>query len=169
VQLLEHPARLFICARCRQQVLLCSRCDRGQRYCSRACSSAARLDSRREAARRYQNSRAGRMAHAARSRRWRQRRRERDHARERERASREAAAPNGGVTHFVTHQGWSMPAVDAPLPLVDEDSAVVTGALPSTSVTQCRRCAAPLGPWARQGFLRHGMRRWPARVIDPSP
>jgi hypothetical protein len=69
----------------------------------------------------------------------------------------------------VTHQGWPAPPVDAPLPLADEDGAVVTGALPSASVTQCRRCATPLGSWARQGFLRHGMRRWPARVIDPSP
>jgi hypothetical protein len=154
---------LFICARCRQQVLLCSRCDRGQRYCSRACSRAARLDARREAARRYQRSRAGRMAHAARSRRWRQR------LREREQASREAAAVDGGITNFVTHQGWPAPAVDAPLPLVDEHRAVATGALTSTSATQCRRCAAPLGFWTRQGFLRHGMRRWPARVVEPSP
>jgi len=32
------------CARCRAQVLLCSRCDRGQRYCSQACSFAARRE-----------------------------------------------------------------------------------------------------------------------------
>ena len=25
-------ARLFLCARCRRQVLICSRCDRGQRF-----------------------------------------------------------------------------------------------------------------------------------------
>jgi hypothetical protein len=79
-----------VCARCRAQVLLCSRCDRGQRYCGLACSRAARQDSQREAARRYQGSRAGRMAHAERSRRWRQRCRERDTAAERNRARRYA-------------------------------------------------------------------------------
>ena len=26
-------ARLFVCARCKRQVLICSRCDRGQEYC----------------------------------------------------------------------------------------------------------------------------------------
>ena len=52
-----------MCARCRVQVLLCSR---GQPYCSRACARATREELRREAARRYQRGRAGRMAHAAR-------------------------------------------------------------------------------------------------------
>jgi hypothetical protein len=157
---------LFICARCREQVLLCSRCDRGQRYCGRACSRAARLESRRAAGRRYQRSRAGRVAHAARSRRWRQRR----HADAcQERARHDATALDGGVTNFVTHQGWPSPAVDAPLTPADEHGAAMTGAVTSASATQCRRCAAPLLPWVRQGFLRHGMRCWPARVIDPSP
>ena len=55
----HHPARLFVCSRCRAQVLLCTHCDRGQRYCGRVCSRAAREDSRREAAQRYQRSRAG--------------------------------------------------------------------------------------------------------------
>ena len=31
-------ARLFLCARCRRQVLICSRCDRGQQYCGARCS-----------------------------------------------------------------------------------------------------------------------------------
>ncbi|WP_331649438.1 hypothetical protein [Piscinibacter sp.] len=155
-----------MCARCRQQVLLCSRCDRGQRYCGRACSRAARLESRRAAGRRYQRSRAGRLAHAARSRRWRQRRQE--YASE-QRADHDAAALDGGVINFVTHQGSSTPAPDAPLPPAACLAAAVTGALTSPSTVRCRRCAAPLPPWVRQGFLRHGMRRWPARVIEPSP
>jgi len=147
-------------------VLLCSRCDRGQRYCTRACSREARLAAQQEAARRYQASRAGRMAHAARSRRWRQRRRER------EQDSGEAAVLDGGATHFVTHQGSSPPATDAPLaaPEQAEECAGVMGeASPVPIAAQCRRCATALSPWVRQGFLRHGMRRWPARVIDPSP
>lgn len=145
------------------QVLLCSRCDRGQRYCGRHCSGAARLESRRAAGRRYQRSRAGRTAHAARSRRWRQRRRER------ELASGEAAVLDGGVINFVTHQGSPTPAADAPLPAAAERAAAVTGVLTSPLAVRCRRCAASLPPWVRQGFLRHGMRRWPSRVVDPGP
>jgi hypothetical protein len=164
--LADHPARLFVCARCRVQVLLCSRCDRGQRYCGRVCSGAARRQSLRAAASRYQRSWGGRIAHAARSRRWRQRccERVRDRA-----AAVEAAAVDGGVIEFVTHQGCPVPSADAPLPLTDEHAAAVTGALASPLAVRCRRCSAPLAPWVRQGFLRHGMRRWPARVIEPGP
>jgi hypothetical protein len=147
-------------------VLLCSRCDRGQRYCGRACSRAARLASRREAAKRYQRSRAGRMAHAARSRRWRQRRRERDQA-------RSSAALDTGTVNFVTHQGSPMPVLDAPLAALEQADActsVVSDASATPIVVRCRRCAAVLSPWVRQGFLRHGRAsRWPARVIDPCP
>jgi len=160
-----------VCARCREQVLLCSRCDRGQRYCGRACSRAARLESRRAAGRRYQRSRAGRLTHAARSRRWRQRRQE---CASEQRVGRDAAADDaavigGGVINFVTHQGSSAPALDAPLTPGAELAVAVTGALTPPSAVWCRRCAAPLPQWVRQGFLRHGMRHWPARVIEPSP
>jgi len=146
-------------------VLLCSRCDRGQRYCGRACSSAARRDSRREAARRYQRSRAGRLAHAARSRRWRQRRRER------ERACRAAAAFDDGAINFVTHQGSPMRPADAPLASVGSSTVgECESNTPPPMTVRCRRCAAPLSPWVRHGFLRHGRsRRWPPRVVDPSP
>ena len=92
--LADHPARLFVCARCRVQVLLCSRCDRGQRYCGRACSRAARRQSLCAAASRYQRSWGGRIAHAARSRRWRQRCRQR--ARD-EAAAVDDTAFDGGV------------------------------------------------------------------------
>jgi hypothetical protein len=106
------------------------------------------------------------MAHAARSRRWRQRRREREHA------CRDAAALHGGAINFVTHQGSPMSTADAPLAThepSDECAGAVTGAVASPITAQCQRCAAPLSPWVRHGFLRHGMRRWPARVIEPSP
>jgi hypothetical protein len=148
------------------QVLLCSRCDRGQRYCGRVCSRAARRQSLSAAASRYQRSWGGRIAHAARSRRWRQRCREQAHD---QAAAVEAAALDGGVINFVTHQGSSAPALDAPLSCTDEHAAAVTGALALSGVVRCRRCSAPLAPWVRQGFLRHGMRRWPARVVEPVP
>ena len=63
-------ARLFLCARCRRQVLICSRCDRGQQYCGAGCSDLARRESLRAAGRRYQQSRRGRHCHAERQRRY---------------------------------------------------------------------------------------------------
>jgi hypothetical protein len=66
-------ARIFICARCRRQVVICSHCDRGNRYCGPSCAHSARRHPQREAAQRYQRTRRGRFAHAARQRRYRQR------------------------------------------------------------------------------------------------
>ena len=96
-RLADIPARLFLCARCREQVLLCSHCDRGQLYCGSACSGAARRANQRDAGRRYQRSPEGRIKHAARQRRWRQRRRE----------------PS---VCAVTHHGSPDPSSAAPLP-----------------------------------------------------
>src|SRR6218665_1006309 len=92
---MDQPGRLFLCARCRQQVVLCSRCDRGNRYCGRACWRLSREAAAREAGSRYQRSYRGRLAHAQRARRWRQRR---------------AQAPQN-----VTHQGCPAEAANAPL------------------------------------------------------
>ncbi len=65
--------RLFVCARCRAQVIVCRRCDRGQIYCNSGCAQVSRQASLREAAQRYQRSRHGRFAHAERMRRYRSR------------------------------------------------------------------------------------------------
>lgn len=67
--------RFVVCGRpeCRQVFFLCSVCDRGRRYCAAACSRRARAESVREAGRRYQRTRDGRHAHAARQAAWRQR------------------------------------------------------------------------------------------------
>ncbi|KQW60304.1 hypothetical protein [Variovorax sp. Root411] len=146
-------------------MLLCSRCDRGQRYCGRACSRAARSASRREAAERYQRSRAGRIAHAARSRRWRQRQREVD------RLACDGDVAASTAINFVTHQGSPVTALDAPLtPNEQAAEAVVVAKPTSIAWALCRRCAAALSPWARLGFLRHGRgTRWPVRVVEPCP
>lgn len=70
----EHDTgRFFLCERCRTQVLICRCCDRGQIYCAGGCARVARAARRRDVARRYQTSRNGRFAHAARSRRYRAR------------------------------------------------------------------------------------------------
>jgi hypothetical protein len=153
---MDRSARLFLCARCRDQVLLCSHCDRGQQYCSRACSSLSRRERRRQTAERYQNSRDGRLKHAARSARWRQRR-------------RSLRQVNAGM-HIdkVTHQGCLDALCDASLPTcdtpsasadaIDSDSAADATAMTSGGAVEsplvCWRCAHPLRPHVRQGY-RH--------------
>jgi hypothetical protein len=166
----DHPARLFVCARCREQVLLCSRCDSGQRYCGRTCSRAARLESRRAAGRRYQRSRAGRLAHAARSRRWRQRRRQ--VCASEQRADQDAAALDGGVINFVTHQGSPAPALDAPLPPAAELAAAVSGA--RASPTPCgagavlRSCRPGLARASCATACGAGRLAWSSPVPEPT-
>jgi len=66
--------RRFYCARCHSVVVLCRRCDRGQRYCGPQCSTEARCESLRRAARRYRQTVKGRQANAERQRRFRTRR-----------------------------------------------------------------------------------------------
>ena len=156
---MDQPARLFLCARCRVQVVLCSRCDRGNRYCGRHCRHQAREDARRQTARRYQRSWRGRIAHAQRSRRWRQRR---------------AAAAEGDDAHNVTHQGSQPGVAAAPLAAWTHDSALIDTAAVGTPQPingapywYCHRCGARQPAALRLGFVRHGM---PARRRhDPSP
>jgi hypothetical protein len=156
-------ARLYLCARCRCQVVLCSACDRGQRYCGRACSRQSRDAAKRGAARRYQHSHRGRMAHAARSLRWR--RHHQSHARDQQ-----------AELNKVTHQGSQLQGSGAPLvawthdyastnvPLPTEVAAPAAVAAPPACIPapsappRCWRCAASQSTWLRQGFLRHGVR-----------
>ena len=160
---MDPPGRLFLCARCRAQVVLCSHCDRGNRYCGRPCWRMAREVARRESASRYQRSRRGRLAHAQRSRRWRQRRL----------ARADAGCDGSGSEHNVTHQGCPPGTVAALLVVwthhttpqakaVDATAATTTAATTTAAITtaaspwRCRRCAKPQPGWVRQGFLRHG-------------
>jgi hypothetical protein len=168
---MDRSARLFLCARCRDQVLLCSHCDRGQQYCSRACSSVSRRERRRETAERYQSSRGGRLKHAARSASWRQRRR----------SPRQADA--GIDIDKVTHQGCLRAPADAPLPacappsviedLIDTDSptggtVVASVGAVQSAVLACRRCGHPLRPHVRQGHWHaNGPRSRPAHDHRP--
>ena len=71
----ETPCRMFLCARCRRQVLVCRRCDRGQIYCAGTCAGEARREAQRAARRRHQATPHGRTTHAERNRRYRARRR----------------------------------------------------------------------------------------------
>jgi len=147
---MDRSARLFLCARCRDQVLLCSHCDRGQQYCSRACSRQSRRERRRETAQRYQSSRSGQLRHAARSARWRDRRR----------SLRQQI-------NKVTHQGSLVAHADAPLPTCDiptideltvgadltaNSGLVNAGTVPFAALV-CRRCAHRLLPHVRLRWL----------------
>ena len=117
----DQTARLFLCARCRIQVLVCRQCDRGQRYCADGCAATTRQELQLEAAQRYQRSRAGRFKHAVRSRRWR---------------ARQAA-----LAKIVTHQG-SQDGPSAAVPPAAQTSALATQ--PCTTTTSIAPTAATL-------------------------
>jgi hypothetical protein len=128
---MADDGRLFLCGRCRVQVVVCRHCDRGQIYCGRSCSAQARRTAMAAAGRRYQSSRPGRFAHAARARRYR------------------ARAKN------VTHQGSTPTPVADLLPSVTAASQAVPV---SATEPRCRRCGAHCAAALRLGFVQR--RRW---------
>ena len=138
---MESSARLFHCARCRRQVVICRRCDRGNIYCGKRCSQPARRESLRAAGRRYQGSRAGRLKHAARQRRYR--------------FGREK----------VTHQGSpALPAHD----LLRRESRAAFGRF--EAIIRCQFCKRPCSPFVRLDFLRSpGPRLVPQPIGRPPP
>ncbi len=129
---MEITGRLFLCARCRAQVLICSPCDRGQIYCSRECSRISRQAKVCAAGRRYQSTFKGRLTHAERVRRYRARQKN------------------------VTHQGSLSPPPDDLLVL---DSAIAVGApeasvtAPSAATLHCLFCDRRLSVFVRIGYL----------------
>lgn len=131
-------ARLYVCAGCRRQVLICSCCDRGQIYCPGDCAPRARRHSLRAAGRRYQTSRQGRLAHAARARRYR--------ARDKK----------------VTHHGSPLRPTDD---LLTSGSLAITSDAkawtdrPSPSASHCHWCGRRCLDLVRQVFLRRRLRR----------
>ena len=136
------PARLFLCGRCRAQVVVCSCCDRGQVYCAGGCAQKARQQTQREAGRRYQTSWRGRVNHAARSSRWRVQKKN------------------------VTHQG-SPPHADD---LVLVETAVAASCRPVADGAgrsqgrdpgswHCHWCGSRCPPLVRMDFLRRSGRR----------
>ena len=132
-----HP-RLFLCLRCREQVVICSRCDRGQVYCGRECASEVRRSRQRQARRRYQASERGRQMHADRSRRYRAR------------GSR------------VTDQGPILVAPAARQPEPAQTAALVEQPAISGAtgrLTACYRCGNPVSNMVRQFPIRRSCRR----------
>ena len=72
----EVVLRQRVCLRsgCHLVFFICSHCDRGQRYCSLICRHQSRLQQRRNANRRHQQSPEGRLDHRDRQRAYRHRR-----------------------------------------------------------------------------------------------
>jgi hypothetical protein len=129
---MQVTGRLFVCARCRVQVLICSPCDHGQIYCAGDCSQMSRRASVCEAGRRYQRTRKGRFAHAERSRRYRQRQRK------------------------VTHQGSLTRPADDLLPtdsVVTIAAAQASATSPTPSPGQCQFCGVRCAVFVRVGYL----------------
>jgi len=127
-------ARLFHCARCHCQVIVCRRCDRGNVYCFDGCAGVARTASLRAANVRYRRSHRGRLANAARQRRYRARQQK------------------------VTHQG-SDPADDTALlqrraakPVMEQPVTLDTTPAP----THCHRCGCSISVYLRLHFLQTG-------------
>ena len=157
---MERSARLFLCVRCRQQVMLCSHCDHGQLYCSPSCSSAGRHEHRRRSAQRYQRSRGGRLKHAARTACWRRRRRSLCLA--------STGARVRADINKVTHQGCPPVQADAPLPgckttpacapnelsSSDADAVLPTATAPMWAAPRCGLCGCSVRPHLRQDWLR---------------
>ncbi|MCY1078989.1 hypothetical protein [Archangium lansingense] len=130
--------RFVVCGRpeCRQVFFLCSACDRGHRYCGPPCSRRARAESMRAAGARYQRTRDGRHAHAARQAAWRERRRQK-----------------------VTHQSPAAAAQTASVPVAPAPAATQVAAEPSAArpLPHAPPPSIPACTWCgRQSpFLRH--------------
>ena len=154
---MPQTGRMYLCARCRAQVVVCRRCDRGQIYCPSGfgpsgfgptgCAVVARREAQRAAGRRYQSSRRGRFVHAERARRYRDRKRNR--------------------CKIVTHQGSVVALASDLLPL--KTTVAVRGpatepfteAAPGETVVierslpACTHCGARCPAGVRFGFVRH--------------
>jgi hypothetical protein len=158
----ETSARLFACERCRTLVLICSCCDRGQIYCAKGCAEEARRQSARASGKRYQASKKGRLAHAARQSAYRDKRKNVPHqARPNEvvpagqvgrcyRASwygRRVHVERSGLLRkkkLVTHHGSPRrPAHD-----------VVPANATATGFSHCHWCGRLCSPFFRSAFLR---------------
>jgi len=133
--------RLYLCARCGEQVLICCCCDRGNIYCEQGCATASRRTKQRAAGRRYQSSFRGRRNHAARARSYRARQ------------------------NKVTHQGSLPPSPDvvirARAASTRQPKPTTPRAPPLQPPWRCHWCGQPCSPFVRTNFLRRGRGRDP--------
>ncbi len=152
------PARFFLCARCRAQVLICSCCDRGQIYCAGGCAGLARREGQRAAGRRYQTSHRGRVAHALRARSYRARQKNVTHQGSPPQPPDDLVSPGSAVTaslHLPLTQGdghgTATGADAAARSLFVMGSCAAAGFLETSSVTELESLAAPTAGELRIG------------------
>ena len=129
--------RLFLCAGCRNQVIICSCCDRGQVYCKEGCAARARQRTLQTAGRRYQASPRGRRRHAARMSRYRSRQKKVTHH------GSPASAPSDLLAAVA-------------IAAVRDDAPFAAG--PRLPGPHCHWCGRGCPPLLRQGFLRRRRR-----------
>jgi hypothetical protein len=144
-------SRMFLCLRCRRQLLICRRCDRGQVYCGQDCALEVRRSRQREARRRYQASERGRQMHAERSRRYR---------------------ASGRPVHRVTDQGQNL--VPKPAQRPEPAPATAVKAQPAainirSRLAVCNHCGQPVSNFVRLGPKRRPRRRQSTPLTDRSP
>ena len=149
-----EPARMFLCARCRTQVVVCSHCDRGQRYCPDECYALTRRHAQREAGKRYQHSLKGRHKHAQRMRLWR--------ARCGVRANKVThQGSHGLVANDVLAASQSTEPMCTPTPSTLSLLASSSARAAVHLACRCRFCGATVLFQLRSGFVR--------RRRDPEP
>jgi hypothetical protein len=131
---METTARLYHCAGCRRQCLVCVSCDRGQRYCAEGCAQEARARTVRAAGARYQQTRSGKFAHAARQRRYRARQQK------------------------VTHQGSPVMPSEVSCAASEPTAAkrVAAHCPARMAVILCHFCGRKCSPFVRHGHRRSG-------------
>ncbi len=115
---MKYATRLYYCLSCIVKVIICSNCDKGNVYCVQ-CAPIAKAKSKKAAAKRYQNSRQGRINHAKRQRAYRQRQKE--------------------INKKVTHMGsQKSPLYD--LLSIKRNSSIEKGNNVSIKTTQTSKC-----------------------------
>jgi len=136
---METTGRLYNCARCHQQVILCNHCDHGNIYCFDGCAQQARINSLREANKRYRDGRRGRQNGALRQAEFRQRKRRL------EKLSPPSSEPS--PEKKVTHQGSEEDKPPASIASEPIESCV--------GEYHCHCCGRPVADHLRCGFIRH--------------
>ncbi|WP_296909190.1 hypothetical protein [Polaromonas sp.] len=146
--MLEIPARLFVRACCRVQVLVCSYCDHGQIYCADGWALQRQRELQMQASKRYQCGFTGRLKQAARNKLWRARQ----------------AAKNEIVTHQGSQEYGLNAVLDVSISTVLQSSTepciastpTISTALPcARGVWSCHWCGSKCLAHVRLGFLRH--------------
>lgn len=130
---MQTDARLFNCARCFKQVVICSGCDRGNIYCTKSCATLSRKRSLKTAGNKYQQTKAGKIKHAARQQSYRQKQKK------------------------VTHHSSLIPTTNDLL-ITERSFDLINTSTTSTKQIQCHFCGKFCSVYVRTGFKRDHLR-----------